>query len=368
MSTKTTNLGLTKPALTDPADITAYNSNWDILDTQIKNIKDDMESLSPDLGELEGVTPIEHGGTGATTASEALSKLGAAPSQHDHNYAGSSTVGGSANSAEKLATARTIRTNLGSTSTASFDGTGNVTPGVTGTLPLGNGGTGATTATKARENLGVPSSTEFSTLNTNFTNHTNNKSNPHGVTAEQVGLVQLSEFGNLYSWGKYDKNPSIVTITQESNCTLTSGYTTTSMLDIQYADSYTVINGTVTLVNPTTLSKPTTSTITVVKGKYVKNNGGAIYKVDSNATFSRTKGSVLYDLKASSATLYSLGRIIGYVTSKNSSDYPDDGSHSDGYWYKSTGRLGETPYTYGTTDLVAGESALANGKLYFVYE
>ncbi len=48
-------------------------------------------------------------------------------------------------SADKLATARTIRTNLASTAAASFDGTANITPGVTGTLPLANGGTGVTT-------------------------------------------------------------------------------------------------------------------------------------------------------------------------------------------------------------------------------
>lgn len=51
--------------------------------------------------------------------------------------------------AAKLTTARTMRTNLGSTSTASFDGTANVTPGVTGTLPIANGGTGNTTTNAA---------------------------------------------------------------------------------------------------------------------------------------------------------------------------------------------------------------------------
>lgn len=69
------------------------------------------------------------------------------------NYAGSSSAGGAATSAVKLSTARTIRTNLSSTSAASFDGTENVTPGVTGTLAISNGGTGATNTINARYNL-----------------------------------------------------------------------------------------------------------------------------------------------------------------------------------------------------------------------
>lgn len=48
-----------------------------------------------------------------------------------------------ASAATKLATARTIRTNLASTSAVSFDGSANVTPGVTGVLPVANGGTGS---------------------------------------------------------------------------------------------------------------------------------------------------------------------------------------------------------------------------------
>lgn len=49
-----------------------------------------------------------------------------------------------ASSATKLETARTVRTNLASTNAASFDGSSNITPGVSGTLPVANGGTGAT--------------------------------------------------------------------------------------------------------------------------------------------------------------------------------------------------------------------------------
>lgn len=48
--------------------------------------------------------------------------------------------------ATKLKTARNIQTNLASSAAASFDGSAAANPGVTGVLPVANGGTGKTTA------------------------------------------------------------------------------------------------------------------------------------------------------------------------------------------------------------------------------
>lgn len=62
------------------------------------------------------------------------SEIGAAASNHTHNYAGSSSAGGNANAAVKLATARTING-------TSFDGTGNITTANWGTarnIQIGN--------------------------------------------------------------------------------------------------------------------------------------------------------------------------------------------------------------------------------------
>lgn len=64
-------------------------------------------------------------------------------------------VEGNAGTATKLATRREFQTNLGSSEPASFDGSANVTPGVSGTLGLANGGTGATSAEEGRANLGA---------------------------------------------------------------------------------------------------------------------------------------------------------------------------------------------------------------------
>lgn len=63
---------------------------------------------------------------------------GKAASGHTHNYAGSSSAGGAANSANKLATARTITLSGAVTGSASFDGSKNITINTTGsqqTLP-----------------------------------------------------------------------------------------------------------------------------------------------------------------------------------------------------------------------------------------
>ena len=66
MSTTTTNYGLIKPELSDAANITATNENWDKIDTELSKLNNVR------------VTPITKGGTGATTADEALANSGGA--------------------------------------------------------------------------------------------------------------------------------------------------------------------------------------------------------------------------------------------------------------------------------------------------
>jgi len=76
---------------------------------------------------------------------------------------------GNAATATKLATARALQTNLASTSAVNFDGSSAASPGVTGTLSVGNGGTGATSAAGARTALGLDTVTVNTQTGTAYT-------------------------------------------------------------------------------------------------------------------------------------------------------------------------------------------------------
>ncbi len=128
---------------------------------------------------VTGTLPIANGGTGNTTGTATLATTtedktnalypvgvtsdGVTALKRDTSItmkAGTITasLSGNASTATKLKTARTIQTDLGSAASASFDGSANITPGITGTLPVANGGTGAVTAAEALTNLGAAAS------------------------------------------------------------------------------------------------------------------------------------------------------------------------------------------------------------------
>lgn len=125
----------TATALGEEASARANADAQIILDYQAAVATRAAKGANSDITSLSGLTtPLSkaQGGTGNTT--------------------------GAADSAVKLATARTLVVDLTSITPASFDGTGDVTLGATGSLPVTKGGTGAGDAATARANLGAAAS------------------------------------------------------------------------------------------------------------------------------------------------------------------------------------------------------------------
>ena len=88
-------------------------------------------SIKLNGGTTEGTNLFTYNGSAGKSINITPSAIGASASGHTHNYAGSSSAGGSANSAVKLATTRTISLTGDATGSASFDGSANASIAVT---------------------------------------------------------------------------------------------------------------------------------------------------------------------------------------------------------------------------------------------
>ena len=152
-------------------------------DGKTTSVTDSNTTYSTGTSSTAGLTKLYTGVGTATdgTMTQAAMKTaldGKAASSHTHNYAGSSSAGGAANSATKLATARSING-------TNFDGTGNITTANWGTarnIQIGNttksvNGSGniswslseigaASTAAATTSSNGLMTSSMVSTLNT----------------------------------------------------------------------------------------------------------------------------------------------------------------------------------------------------------
>jgi hypothetical protein len=116
-------------------------------------------TLSAYAFSLTAPVTVSLGGTGLSSTSQNYAFIGptsgsGAPTWRaltsgDIPTLNQSTTG----SAATLTTSRTVQTSLSSTSSASFNGSANITPGVTGTLAVTNGGTGVTTSTGSGNNV-----------------------------------------------------------------------------------------------------------------------------------------------------------------------------------------------------------------------
>jgi hypothetical protein len=187
--------------------------------------------------QVTGTLPIANGGSGQTTAQTAMNAFAGAVTSGQYLRGNGTNVVMSAiqaadvptlnqnttGSAATLTTARTIQTNLASTSSASFNGSANITPGVTGTLAVGNGGTGVTTSTGSGSNvlstsptlvtpvLGTPTSGTLSNCTVDGTDAVGFRNTPVNSQSTAYTLV-LADAGKTILHPDSDNNARTFTI------------------------------------------------------------------------------------------------------------------------------------------------------------
>ena len=119
------NITITPDAASDKITITATNSTYGAAGSSLGLVKS-----GGDVTISEGVITVNddsHAHTISNVDGLQSALDGKSPITHTHNYAGSSSAGGAANSANKLAVARTITLSGDASGSVSFDGSENVT-------------------------------------------------------------------------------------------------------------------------------------------------------------------------------------------------------------------------------------------------
>ena len=170
MSTKTKNYELVKPELTDTADITAMNGNWDKVDEELKKkYGSDNKPTASDLG----VSPTGHKHTTSEITDFPTSMT---PTAHTHKKS-EITDFSHTHSKSEITDFPTSMTPTSHTHDVAD---------VTGTLPISKGGTGSTSATAALTNLGAAKKTH---------NHTATDINSGTLSSDRLPVIPITKGG-----------------------------------------------------------------------------------------------------------------------------------------------------------------------------
>lgn len=219
MADYTENLNLKKPARTDYFSVADFNGNADIIDSAVGSIDTALSNkLNTDFSNVSGgAIAIANGGTGATTASGALTNLGVDTALSNKADKDLSNVTGTiaiANGGTGATTASGALTNLG-VDTALSNKADKDLSNVTGMIPITAGGTGNAsgyirTGQKSGTTIG-----SYATCEGDDTTASSNSSHAEGYNTTASGMYSHAEGANTTASGNYSH--------AEGNSTTASG-------------------------------------------------------------------------------------------------------------------------------------------------
>ncbi len=156
-----------------------------------------------------------------------------------------------------------------------------------------------------------------------------------GTAYELVDLI------NLHIWKKYTANPAMTETTK-------TGVDSTSVVNananLEYADEISVVDGVISLVNPKTVKATSDDALeAAILGKYIYAPRQSAYCfVPENATAgARTVLSTNTYYVSPLVVLAAGGEKVGLIADPSRDAYPDNGEHTDGFWYEYHKQLGE---------------------------
>lgn len=242
MADYTENLNLKKPARTDYFSVADFNNNADIIDTAVGDIDTALDGkLNTDFSNVSGgAIAIANGGTGATTASGALTNLGVDTALSNKADKDLSNVTGTiaiSQGGTGATTASGALTNLG-VDTALSNKADKDLSNVTGMIPITAGGTGNAsgyirTGQKSDTTIG-----SYATCEGEDTTASSNSAHAEGYNTTASGMYSHAEGNNTTASGMYAHAEGSNT-TASRNATHTEGANTTASGNYSHAEGNT---------------------------------------------------------------------------------------------------------------------------------